>query len=579
MSIKLADVTVQSPKENRTSILSQLNHQFHRGTITLIVGQTGSGKSTLLHALAGLMTLHSGTITYDNRSLWMENKLNRGALLETGIVFQYPERQLFADSVRKEFSYSLRYLRLTREEEEKRIRSVLEQLGLPETILEESVFTLSDGWKRKTAFAATLAAKPKWLLLDEPTAGVDPQSMGPLLQAIRNHRNTSDGGVIVVSHDLDTFLPIADQVIIMRRGALDAVVEPKALYEDPSLLIRAHVGLPSSIQISMALNKAGIRLAEDKPLTAEETADAIERSLQMRENNSELGLSGSLSLAKNHPLSVGLTSEPDAELPVVAPKEMLNGPAAIHKLHPIAKWVFYVALSTGMLIQNHWVGILASLLIVLGIVKVARVSLRRLYKAGKAFALFILISGIISGLQISVADAWWQWQSISFSLAAAFGTIRQLAVFFLVLITGVAFASSTSPSMMQRGLEQGLSFLERFRIPVSVFTFTASLLLRFIPLIAKEIERMALIVKARGKSAAKQGTLRMRDVPVFMIPLLLAMMKHTEDLSMALEARGYKLRRLSGSNKEPIRFAKEDWILVWIGLVLLGVMVVVEKVL
>lgn len=279
MSIQLVDATILSPKLDRKPILSHFNHQFRKGTVTLIVGQTGSGKTTLLNALAGLLPLESGSITYDDNPLWVGNKLNRNALLQTGLVFQYPERQLFADSVMKEFSYSLRHLRLTKEDEKHRILVVLKQLDLPESILSESVFTLSDGWKRKAALATTLAVKPAWLLLDEPTAGIDPQSIGPMLDAIRNQRDKSDGGVIVVSHDLDTFLPIADQVIIIRRGAVDAVLEPKELYADPALLIRAHVGLPTSMQIAMRLRAVGINISEERPFTAEETADAILQSL------------------------------------------------------------------------------------------------------------------------------------------------------------------------------------------------------------------------------------------------------------------------------------------------------------
>ncbi|WP_028549741.1 ATP-binding cassette domain-containing protein [Paenibacillus sp. UNC451MF] len=577
MSIKLVDVTVLSPKGDKKTLLTNVNHQFIKGTVTLIVGQTGSGKTTLLNTLTGLLSLDSGSVHYNNEPLWTGNKINRAALLQTGLVFQYPERQLFADSVLKEFAYSLRHLRLTREEARSRIQEVLQQLELPESILGESVFTLSDGWKRKAALATTLAAKPKWLLLDEPTAGIDPQGIEPLLEAIRNHRDCSDGGVIVVSHDLDTFLPVADQVIIMRRGALDAVMEPKQLYVNPSFLLRAHVGLPASLQIASELEAVGMDIRAERPLTAEETADAILKSL--RKGSAEATAIPPTNKLSELPVQLDTDLEMDEDRLSVPMEKQPRPVSGLHQLHPIAKWAFYVAVSTGMLIQNQWIGILASLLLALGIVKVSRVTFRSLYKAGKAFALFIVISGLISGLQISTAEAWWQWQNVSFSFVAASGTIRQLAVFFLVLITGVAFASSTNQSMMQRGLEQGLSFLERFRIPVSVFTFSASLLLRFIPLIAKEIERMALIVKARGKTTTKQGTLRLRDIPVFMIPLLLAMMKHTEDLSMALEARGYKLRRLEGSTKDPIKFARKDWVLVLIGLGLFGVLAVLDKLL
>src|SRR5262249_36167930 len=154
-------------------------------------------------------------------------------------------------------------------------------------------------------------------------------------------------------------------------------------------------------------------------------------------------------------------------------------------------------------------------------------------------------------LQLSTAESWWQVEEVRFSWEAAAVTLRQLIIFLIVMAAGVAFIASTSATMMQRGLEQGLAFLERFRIPVWPLTFSASLLLRFIPRIGKERERMCFIVKARGKTNVKPGSIRLRDMPVFMIPLLLSMMKQAEDMALALEARGGKTRRL-GSSSPPL---------------------------
>ncbi|UQZ82617.1 Energy-coupling factor transporter ATP-binding protein EcfA2 [Paenibacillus konkukensis] len=591
MTLQLQQVTVMPPRGGSSAILSEVSHTFPDGTVTLIAGRTGSGKSTLLHALAGLIPAASGQILCGGEPLWRDGRVQKSVWLRSGIVFQYPERQLFADSVMKEFLYSLQPLRLSKPEALARIRGSLALLELPESILQESVFTLSDGWKRKAALATAWAVQPDWLLLDEPTAGIDPQGIPPLLAAIKSHRERGTGGVIVVSHDLDTFLPVADQVLIMQRGTVAAATSPAELYDDPGPLLRAEVGLPASIRIAQELRKRGFRLA-GRPLSADDTAEAVVRALRAPQPaqpsavDTAAAEGGSLAAEPGLPpadagagaeeaLAAVQCAASGGEAFVAAEAAAASVPAAaadegLHRFHPIAKWIFYVAVSTGMLLQNRWPGLLFSALIVAAMVYAAGVSMRTAGRAVKAFAVFIVISALLSGVELAADGEWWRWQAASFSRDAAFRTVRQLSVFFLVLVAGVAFAVSTRPSMMQRGLEQALSFLERFRIPVSVFTFSASLLLRFIPLIAAETERMSLIVRARGKAVAKPGAaLRLRDVPVFMIPLLLSMMRHAEDLALALEARGCKLHRLNRSSADYPPFRRRDWLAAAAGIALL----------
>lgn len=581
MNIELKQIAVTAGKDGQTSILRDVSHVFEQGSVTLVVGQTGSGKSTLLHAVSGLVPISSGAIRYGDKPLWNGSKVDEPLLLRTGHVFQYPERQLFADSVRKEFAYSLRPFRLSKQEAAKATHEALRQLALPASIVDESVFTLSDGWKRKAALGTTLAAKPAWLLLDEPTAGIDPQGIPPLLGAIRQHRDRAAGGVIIASHDMDAFLPLADQVVVMRRGRIHAVFPPAELYSHADALLEARVGLPASVGIAGALSSRGM-LLPGHPLTPEQTAEAIVRALRNESTGvtiaaNAIGQQQAGNMPNDEPVRFQAAEADciDGDFPPpTGDKAAVSG---LPSLHPIAKWLFYMAVSAGMLLQNSWIGIIVSTIITAALVRVSGTSYRTVSRIGKPFLVFILISGVLSGLRISAAESWWSVEQVHFSLEAAARTFRQLIVFLIVMAAGVAFVASTSATMMQRGLEQGLSFLERFRIPVSPFTFSASLLLRFIPMIGKEMDRMSLIVKARGKTNVKPGSIRLRDTPVFMIPLLLSMMKQAEDMALALEARGCKTRRLASSSSPPLKFRRSDWLAVGAGAAVLIVLLVIRN--
>jgi energy-coupling factor transporter ATP-binding protein EcfA2/energy-coupling factor transporter transmembrane protein EcfT len=586
MTIAVDHITVYPRHKTDSPILNDVSCECKPGTVTLIIGQTGSGKSTLLLAMAGLIPLYSGTIHYGGSSLWTGKRMNEAVKFKPGLVFQYPERQLFAENIRKEFAYSLRPLRLSKREQAERIRQTMEQLQLPGQLLDESAFTLSDGQKRKIATATTLAADPEWLLLDEPTAGIDPQSVPLLLDMLRSRKRRPKGGVVVVSHDLDTFLPLADQVLVLKQGRLTAQITPQQLCSSPDILLSADVGLPTAVQISGVLSAQGIVLLQPA-VTPDETAQIIMQALAGRSATVEAAeyvdarcaddeQSNGNSYIAHHAVTGSANQRVACSTASRAPLIRPNALTPAETLHPITKWLLYLLLSTGMLLQHGWPGIgLAGAITVLCIF-LSRVHYRTLLKPAKPLLFFIMISGIISGLTIEFGPSSLIPQRLDFSLTAAEQTVKQLSVIFFIMLLGVLFAATTGGRMMQRGLEQAFSYLEKLKLPVSVFTFSAALLLKFIPHLFAEVDRMSLITRARGKSNVKDGSVRVRDVPMFMIPLILSLMKHAEDMAFALEARGYKIKRLIGASSGKILWLREDWYCACIGIVLLGVFIVVS---
>lgn len=539
---------VVHPADRRsgTPILNGIDIRFDEGTVTLLVGRTGSGKTTLLQTLAGLTPVSAGGVWYGDDPLWDGKRLHERAKWQSALAFQHPERQLFAETLWKEFRYSLRPYRLPKRAVRERAIRALERMKLEPDMLEESVLTLSEGQKRRAALAAVLAVEAPWLLLDEPTAGMDPAGVPPLLETIRAHK-AGGGGVVVASHDLDVFFPVADRVIVLSEGRIICDRAPRELTADPSPLLEARVGLPASLRIGQELRELGIPLHEPG-LRPEETAKAILEALGRKidasfenapENTLPLRVSSLTYPRPDDPEDIRSESAAEPE----PPANEASSPTWIHRLNPVTKWWFYLLVSTGMLIQISWVGIAASAAVAAGCFLPARLPLSALGKPVKAFLFFMLISILLSGLQWNSTGNAALLQSIGFSVQDAARTAKLLTGLLLVMIMGVLFARVTGLREMRLGMEQALSRFSRFGLPARILSLYTSLLLRFLPQLFEEFERMSVIVRSRGKADVKPGTIRLRDTPAFFVPLLLSMMKHAEELAMVLEMRGYLLNR------------------------------------
>lgn len=515
-------------------------------SVTMVIGAAGAGKSTLLDLLAGLRELREGRILYDGSPLWIRRRrLNPAVSRRIGLVFQQPEKQLFAATVAAEFRYSLRFLALPEPEAASRIRGAMRAMKLPEALLARNPLQLSAGQKRRVALAATAATAPDWLLLDEPTAGLDPDGVRTLADWLQAYRKRSSCGIVVATHDLDTFLPMADRVLVLDGGGIAADVPPQELDARPKLLLRAGVGLPAAMELALRLRARGL----DVPATgdAEEMADAIERCLRQAAPPQEAAPeaaagAGTASAAPAEPQHAGGSGAgPD-------PAGRRAPPAWAAGLDPRGKWAVLLALSAGALMQQRGIGIAASALLALGLLLACRFPLRRLRRITAPLLLLAAVSAALAGLE----------RNAGFSAPRALDTVRQLLRVLPALLAGAWFSWTTPTLAMKRGLDRALAPLARLRVPVDLLTLPAALTLRFIPLLADEFERFSRIARARGKSRAKPGRLRPGDLAAALVPFLLSCFQRAEQLALAVEARGYKLggRRTSGL---PLRMRGRDW--------------------
>ncbi len=253
MSLSLTSVsyTYSVGSHYRQLALRGVSVEVVPGGLVLLVGATGSGKSTLLRIAAGLLVPEGGSAVIEGEPLTTSSARGR-----VGLVFQNPESQLFAETVLSDVGFGPRNMGASDEDADRRAREALELVGLdPERFGPRSPFGLSGGEARRVAIAGVLAMRPEYLLLDEPTAGLDARGRDAVLAALGGIRSTV--GVVVVSHDAEEFLGEADSVLVLSQGAEMFSGPPSELLADPSLLTAAGVGIPPLIEAQLLARDAG----------------------------------------------------------------------------------------------------------------------------------------------------------------------------------------------------------------------------------------------------------------------------------------------------------------------------------
>ena len=200
--------------------LDNVSFSVERGEFIGIIGHTGSGKSTLMQQLNGLLKPTSGTILLDGQDIWSDKKLTRQARFRVGLVFQYPEYQLFEETVYKDIAFGPKNMGLKEDEIDRRVREAAAIVGLTEAQLEVSPFDLSGGQKRRVAIAGVIAMEPEVLILDEPTAGLDPAGRAGILKNIEDYRRTHNATIMMVSHSMDDVARLTDRLLVMNGSRL-----------------------------------------------------------------------------------------------------------------------------------------------------------------------------------------------------------------------------------------------------------------------------------------------------------------------------------------------------------------------
>lgn len=280
MSIKLEHVNYVYGEDTPLAVkaLDDINLEIPDGQFVGIIGHTGSGKSTLVQHLNGLIKATDGHIYFNGEDIYSKDYSMKELRSKVGLVFQYPEHQLFEIDVLSDVSFGPRNLGCKLEEVEKRAKEAIAQVGLSEEFYKLSPFELSGGQKRRVAIAGVLAMKPQVLILDEPTAGLDPKGRDEILHLIKNLQKNTGMTILLVSHSMDDVAEYVDRIIVMNKGQVMFDDVPREVFKHYEELEKVGLAAPQVTYIMHALKSRGLDVDADAT-TIEEATNEILKAL------------------------------------------------------------------------------------------------------------------------------------------------------------------------------------------------------------------------------------------------------------------------------------------------------------
>lgn len=269
-----------TPFEQRA--LDNVNLTIYRGESLGIIGRTGSGKSTLIQHLNGLIRPTAGQILFQGQDIWSSKALTHDIRFQVGLVFQYPEYQLFEETVYKDIAFGPRNMKLGEEEIDRRVRRAAEFAGLGDEVLSRSPFELSGGQKRRVAIAGVIAMEPKVLILDEPTAGLDPAGAASILANLEAYRRANGATVIIVSHSMEDVARLTHRLAVVSHGKLPYVGAPREVFSHGEELEALGLAVPAMNRVFARVRALGVDI-DPAVYTVEQAKEALLAALREKE--------------------------------------------------------------------------------------------------------------------------------------------------------------------------------------------------------------------------------------------------------------------------------------------------------
>ena len=262
--------------------LADVSFSVERGEFIGVIGHTGSGKSTLVQHLNGLLKPTSGEILLDGQDIWSNKKLTRESRFRVGLVFQYPEYQLFEETVYKDIAFGPKNMKLKPDEIDRRVREAAGFVGLREDQLQASPFDLSGGQKRRVAIAGVIAMEPEILILDEPTAGLDPEGREEILTNINDYRKAKNATIMMVSHSMTDVARLTDRLLVMSGSRLMMDGTPSEVFAHAQELLDMGLDIPEITRLFMRLQEMGLPV--EPVYTMEQAIKALRK---LKEGNAD----------------------------------------------------------------------------------------------------------------------------------------------------------------------------------------------------------------------------------------------------------------------------------------------------
>lgn len=276
LEVKNLTHTYQGNSSFVNDAVRDVSFTVEKGEIIGIIGHTGSGKSTLVQHLNGLLKPTDGNVLFENEDIWENPKEIRKIRSKVGLVFQYPEYQLFEETVYKDIAFGPKNMGLEGAELDKTVREICEIVGVKPEFLEKSPFDLSGGEKRRVAIAGVMAMKPQVIVFDEPTAGLDPKGREEVMKIIRSYRAATDATVVIISHSMEDMAALADKVLVMNNGKLFMFDTVENVFSHREELRSIGLNVPIVTQVFEELKNLGV-FVKKMPLTVEEAVETLKK--------------------------------------------------------------------------------------------------------------------------------------------------------------------------------------------------------------------------------------------------------------------------------------------------------------
>lgn len=267
---------------NKFNAIENLNFDIYKGDFVGLIGHTGSGKSTLIQHFNGLLKPTQGQILLDGKDIWSDKKSVREAKFKVGLCFQYPEYQLFEETVAKDIAFGPKNMKLPEKKIAERVAKAAMYVGLKREYMEKSPFDLSGGEKRRAAIAGVMAMQPEVLILDEPTAGLDPRGRDKILSLISNYRAQTGCTVILVSHSMEDVARVANRVMVMNKGSLAMYGTVNEVYSQFSRLNEMGLNVPQVSRVFDILSEKLPELKNSNVYTVDSGAEILARLFKER---------------------------------------------------------------------------------------------------------------------------------------------------------------------------------------------------------------------------------------------------------------------------------------------------------
>ena len=491
--------------------------EIPHGEFVGIIGHTGSGKSTLIQHLNGLVKATDGALYYNGENIYQNGYDMRALRNQVGLVFQYPEYQLFEIDVLTDVCFGPKNQGLSKEECEKRALEALKLVGLKEKYYKSSPFELSGGQKRRVAIAGVLAMHPKVLVLDEPTAGLDPKGRDDILDQIAALHKMRGITIILVSHSMEDIAKYVERLIVMNHGEMVFDDTPKKVFAHYKELEKIGLAAPQMTYIMHALKEHGM----DVDVTAtpvEEARDTIR----------------DITLGQYYPAD-----------------------SILHRLDPRVKFVGTIVYVVSLFLFHNW-GYLLGTVFLAVMIKLSKVPFKFITKGLKSIFVLLAIT-MVFNILFTPGEVLVRVWKITITREGVAMACRMSVRLIFLMIGSSLMTLTTTPNQLTDALESLLGPLKKIHVPVHEISMMMSIALRFIPILLEETDKIMKAQMARGADFESGNIIqRVKNMVPLLVPLFISAFRRANDLALAMEARCYHGGE-GRTQMKPLRYQTRDY--------------------